>query len=185
LLLLALTYLWAELPGHRSPERRALAVVGAIAVIPLAIMLPLLGSGFGVRIGTEIRSPVGAGLAVVLPLLLGLVLRGVESWPLILAAVWVTVGTLLDKPIGFHLWSAIGAVGLVAGGIRDQSPRRINLGIAGFALAVILFYFSSVMDRLGRSASLVVGGGLFLAGAWGLERLRRRLMAQIPPEITS
>jgi hypothetical protein len=40
-----------------------------------------------------------------------------------------------------------------------------------------VFYFSSVMDRLGRAASLVGLGLLFLGGGWVLERARRRLVA--------
>jgi hypothetical protein len=43
---------------------------------------------------------------------------------------------------------------------------------------VIAFYFSEVMDKLGRSASLVGLGLLFLAGGWALERLRRQLVLQ-------
>ncbi len=40
----------------------------------------------------------------------------------------------------------------------------INLGSAGFAATVLWFYFSSVMDKLGRSFSLIALGLLFLAG---------------------
>jgi len=35
------------------------------------------------------------------------------------------------------------------------------------------------MDRLGRSASLVGLGLLFLGGGWALERTRRRLVASV------
>jgi uncharacterized membrane protein len=51
--------------------------------------------------------------------------------------------------------------------------------MAGFAITVLTFYFSSVMDMLGRSASLIGLGLLFLAGGWGLEKMRRRLVAQV------
>jgi hypothetical protein len=34
------------------------------------------------------------------------------------------------------------------------------------------------MDKLGRSASLVGLGVLFLGGGWALERVRRRLVEQ-------
>jgi hypothetical protein len=50
------------------------------------------------------------------------------------------------------------------------------MGAAFFAATVLTFYFSEVMDKLGRSASLVGLGVLFLAGGWGLERLRRQLV---------
>ncbi len=34
------------------------------------------------------------------------------------------------------------------------------------------------MDKLGRSASLIGLGVLFLAGGWALEQMRRRLVLQ-------
>ena len=61
-------------------------------------------------------------------------------------------------------------------GIRETRAERINLGIVGFALTVLSFYFAKVMDKLERSGSLVLLGILFLAGGWALERTRRRLI---------
>jgi hypothetical protein len=54
----------------------------------------------------------------------------------------------------------------------------VNMGAAFFAATVVAFYFSEVMGKLGRSASLIGLGLLFLAGGWALERLRRRLVLQ-------
>ena len=51
--------------------------------------------------------------------------------------------------------------------------------MAGFALTVTVFYFSDVMDRLGRSASLIGMGLLFLGGGYLLEQTRRRLLARV------
>jgi uncharacterized membrane protein len=76
----------------------------------------------------------------------------------------------------------VGAVGLAAWGIHEARPARINLGIAGFAITVLSFYFSNVMDQLSRSGSLMALGILFLGGGCLLERTRRRLIAQIRPE---
>jgi hypothetical protein len=50
------------------------------------------------------------------------------------------------------------------------------MGAVIFAATVLAFYFSQVMDKLGRSLSLVGLGILFLAGGWALDRLRRRLV---------
>jgi hypothetical protein len=47
-----------------------------------------------------------------------------------------------------------------------------------FAATVLTFYSSQVMDKLGRSASLIGLGVLFLAGGWMLERARRRLVVR-------
>jgi hypothetical protein len=38
------------------------------------------------------------------------------------------------------------------------------------------------MDKMGRSASLIGLGVLFLGGGWALERTRRRLIAHMQPE---
>ena len=68
---------------------------------------------------------------------------------------------------------------MVGWGLLEQRRERINLGVAGFALTVIIFYFSDVMDKLGRSASLIGLGALFLFGGWVLERTRRQLVARV------
>ena len=49
--------------------------------------------------------------------------------------------------------------------------------MAGFALTIVFFFFSSVMDKLGRSASLMTLGVLFVGGGWYGEKLRRKLVA--------
>jgi uncharacterized membrane protein len=64
-------------------------------------------------------------------------------------------------------------------GVRQNSRALINLGVLGFALTVLWFYFSDVMGKLGRSFSLMLLGVIFLGGGWLLERLRRRLVAQV------
>jgi hypothetical protein len=68
---------------------------------------------------------------------------------------------------------------MTAWGIGEYRTERVNLGMAGFALTIICFYFSSVMDKLGRAASLIVLGVAFLAGAWYWEKLRRKLVARV------
>jgi len=50
------------------------------------------------------------------------------------------------------------------------------LGIIGFAITVIWFYFSDIFDKLdARWADRL--GILFLAGGWALEKTRRRIVA--------
>jgi hypothetical protein len=55
----------------------------------------------------------------------------------------------------------------------------------GFAIAVGWFYFSDLMDKLGRSLGLIGLGILFLAGGWALERARRRLVTGMKKADTS
>ena len=92
------------------------------------------------------------------------------------------VGLLDDRDVfqnvGLHALCALASVGLVVWGLQENRRERINLGVAGFALTIVVFYFSSVMDKLGRSASLVGFGLLFLLGGWQLEQLRRKLVAR-------
>lgn len=183
LLLLALTYLAAD--GERADFaglRRALVWAGAVAVLPLGIILPMV-----VHAAPPILHPLPAALAATGwlgaiggPLAVAVLLRGRDAAPLIAAALWVGwAGTLEVLPdVVTYLWAAIGAVGLVAWGLRDGHATRVNLGTAGFALALLAFYFSEVMDRLGRSMSLVGLGVLLLAGGSLLERARRRFVVQ-------
>ena len=63
-------------------------------------------------------------------------------------------------------------------GVQEARRERINMGSAIFAATVLAFYFSEVMTKLGRSASLAGLGILFLAGGWALERTRRHLVLQ-------
>jgi hypothetical protein len=55
----------------------------------------------------------------------------------------------------------------------------VNYGVVAFAATVMWFYFSSVMDKLGRSLGLIMLGVLFLAGGWALERTRRKLISSL------
>ncbi len=106
--------------------------------------------------------------------------RGVPAAVLSLGA-WAATGPLLGAGRGVvpYLWSAVLCLGLIAWGVVERRTERINLGVAGFALTVLIFYFSGIMDRLGRSVSLVGLGLLFLGGGWALEQGRRRLVARV------
>lgn len=199
LLLLALTYVSALSPGKNSKERIALVWLGGIALIPFALW------AFAVRSEnlwmwrrlpetSTLTQATGWMLALGVPLLLAAYLRGKNSWINVVAAVWVLlIGTLHPvnaawrdslfsfswDSLGKYILAGIGSLGLVAWGFVEKRSERINLGIAGFAVTVGVFYFSNVMDKLGRSASLVGIGILFLFGGWVLERVRRRLLVEM------
>lgn len=197
ILLLALTYLTARTAERSGAIRRALTVIGAIYLIPGTFLV--LFSSYGFWAGRESLLPVslkvlGWTAALGLPLLLALWLRGRAAWMNVVAAGWVAVlGTVTlrrvtgNEPlllyawhqVGPYIWCALGSVGLVAWGLYEARRERINLGVAGFALTVLVFYFSDVMDKLGRAASLIGLGALFLLGGWMLEKTRRRLVARI------
>lgn len=87
--------------------------------------------------------------------------------------------THTEPNLAAHALVAAFAIYFCWWGIRLVSKALANLGIAGFGLTVIWFYFSSIYDALGRSLGLIGLGILFLAGGWALERFRRRILATI------
>ena len=186
LLLLSLCYLAAPTgPGPVAPARRVLLWLGGLGLLPAGLLwllfthsaprtaalpLPLALGGWAVALGT--------------PLLLGLRLRGRRTWPLAVAIGWLLSGLAMAwgthqyAGVFTYLWWAVGGLLLVAWGVMDGRSERVNLGAALIALDLLAFYISQVMYSLGRSASLIGLGVLFLGGGWGLELLRRRFVAR-------
>jgi uncharacterized membrane protein len=195
-LLLAITYLSALLPGKDAPARHALVWIGSLALLPATfavIASDALNSGSSSAL-PENMFIVGWVAALGLPLALAWWLRGSAVWKNLLAAVWVMLLHATGPPrfvtnehalppswqeLGPYGLSALGALGLIAWGLHEARKEHINLGVAGFALTVLFFYFSTVMDKLGRSASLIGLGVLFLLGGWLLEKTRRHLVARL------
>jgi hypothetical protein len=152
--------------------QQLLSVLGAVALLPAAIITAVAGNG----------AIWSAAWFLALPLLFAFAVRRTAAWPMLAWLVWVVVQAALsieDMTLVAHAWAALASVALAAWGIADLRKDRVNLGIAGFALTVLFFYFSRVMDSMDRSLSLILLGVLFLAGGWQLERLRRRLMVRI------
>jgi hypothetical protein len=82
-----------------------------------------------------------------------------------------------SKPnLAAHALVAAFAVFIIWWGVRQLSQALVNLGIVGFAITVIWFYFSDIFDKVGRSLGLIGLGILFLAGGWALEKTRRKLV---------
>jgi uncharacterized membrane protein len=181
LLLISITYLSARTRDRATPSRKALVWMGAITILPCTIALAAEYEMW--RTTTEAHSgsliAVGYLLAYGLPLALAYFLRGKDVWANFVAAAWVALLGVIGRThnVGVYAWCAVGAAGMVAWGVREGRSERINIGMIGFALTLMFFYFSEVMDKLDRSASLIGFGLLFLAGGWALEKMRRRLVA--------
>jgi uncharacterized membrane protein len=182
---LALAYAAAVTPAHDAAWRRAIALLGALALVPVGVLLPFEP---GLRPGTDAAggSLVAAAwvAAVVLPLLAGVWLRGWAAWPLLLAAAFVLAIVQLDRGdqvqvILIHVLYAAAAAGLVWWGVDERHRLRINLGVLGFALNVLAFYYGSVLDKLDRALGLIGLGMLFIVGGWLLEQARRRLVDRL------
>jgi uncharacterized membrane protein len=90
--------------------------------------------------------------------------------------------TYSEPSVASYALVAATAAFLAWWGVRERSKVVVNYGIGSFALAVMWFYFSSVMDKLGRSLGLIALGVLFLAGGWLLEKMRRRLVGSFAEE---
>jgi uncharacterized membrane protein len=191
LLLLSLTYLSARTSKHESVERKAISIMGGLSLLPCAIIAVLTRGEHSyaqTQIGSSLIIPAWL-VALGAPLGLALILRGREAWMNAVSAIWVlSLGFVAPHRsflwndwdvVGFYIWAAIGAAGLIAWGITELRRERINLGVAAFAITALFFYFSNVMDKLGRAESLVGIGVLFLFGGWGLERLRRLLVSRV------
>jgi len=177
---LSVTYLTARRTAKDSVFRKALGWLGCIALLPAAA---LLSAESWTRSAPFASGTLGWFIALLGPLAVAVWLRGREAIWNACAIPWIVALAAMnhggESTLPAYAWCAIGAVGLAAWGIRDSRAERINLGIAGFFITVLAFYFSSVMDKFGRSVSLMGLGVLFLAGGWLLEKTRRRLIAQI------
>ena len=180
--LLSLAYVAAVAPGREHTWRHALAVLGAIVLVPVACALPM-SPGIGPRTNVASAGAIAGlwGVALGLPLLAGFWLRGRAAWPLLLAAALSVAvvqigGGSRGELLMVHLLYASAAVGLVWWGVREQHALRVNLGVLAFALNVLVFYYGSLLDKFGRSLGLIGLGLLFVGGGWWLERIRRRLV---------
>jgi MFS family permease len=186
ILLAAICYLSVRMPGAGSREnhaRVALAWIGGLALFPATLAVALERHTYGRMTPTDpALLTIGWICAILLPLAFAYLFRRNAAWMNLLAAIWV-VGLNFAAEAQFEIllyaWCAIGSAAMVAWGIHEFRAERINLGMAGFALTIVFFFFSSVMDKLGRSASLMALGILFVAGGWYWEKLRRQLVSRL------
>ena len=178
LLALSLVYLGVTRRTGNDPVRRGLAWIGGLGVLPFGAACAVSSS----RMPEDPWLTGAWAAALLIPLSAAFLLRGAEALTAGIAVGWTAVLVLirsLNTDIAAYLWVGLGAAGLVAWGLQEWRPERIHLGIAAFGADVLLYYFSNVMDKLERSASLIGLGMLFLGGGWLLERTRRGLIARL------
>jgi uncharacterized membrane protein len=189
--LLALAYLTVPVRGPESAWR-AVRTLGVIALLPAALDLAesvrwLNSSGVSLRLLVAAWT-----IALAVPFAVAAWSAPERSWRWAAAAAWTLLfvglvrfrapaASAYHANLGFepYLWAGGGCCGLALWGVADRRPERVNLAVLGFAVTVLFFYFDSVMDKIGRSASLLGLGILFLAGGYALERVRRRMMARV------
>lgn len=197
----AAAFMVSFLHARRRVLRGVLFGVGGVA---LAVCVGGLSSGWGYSQSQPVL-PVGlrmAAYAVMLPVIAGVFLYHRTS----VVPVGVVLGLVLALPwLQTTVWrqndfihgrvmtheASLLAYALVAGtagflawwGVKERARALVNYGVLAFGVVVGWFYFSSLMDKLGRSLGLIGLGVLFLAGGWLLERLRRRLVGEIGPVV--
>ena len=187
--ILALTYLTVPAASFRDAFRKSLHGIGGIAFIPACItMIFMRGeehywSSYRPHLTTAMMLS-GWLLALGLPLLFAIWLRRSGAIYNALAAAWILTLSRMDyhndtTELAIYGWCGLAAIGLIAWGLREAQKNYINVGVTGFALTVTFFYFSSVMDKLGRSLALITGGALFLVGGYLLEKVRRKLVGHL------
>lgn len=185
LFLMSVVYFTAAGADNPAGARRVLLWIGGVSLPVTALALAAAG-GDAVRggRGPSVPLPViqwvlGWTVALVAPWFVAAWLRRTPAWTHVLAVLWVVAELNIRARFdtwSLYAWWSIGAVALAAWGVRDGRAERVNMAAAIFATTVLAFYSSQVMDKLGRSASLVGFGVLFLAGGWALELVRRRLV---------
>jgi hypothetical protein len=184
--LLALAYFTAARPGRPALDRTVLVRLGGVTLPFAALVLAFGSRNYGDAFAGAQALPrelyaLGWTTALALPLILAVGLRRRAAWPNVLAMLWVLVLLNLHALTGelsLYAWWAAGGIAMAAWGVSDGRVERINMGSAIFAATIVAFYFSTVMDKVGRSASLIGLGLLFLAGGWAIERVRRRLVSR-------
>ena len=186
LLLLAILYVSTSPQEPNRYLRLGLRWVGGLALLPLIVSV-VATSEFRFWHYSPLPSSLrifGIAAAYLPSIALAVLVRKRRAIPILLSALWVVVLSVLDHHQStqpnpwIYAWVALGACAFCYWGIQENSKAFINWGCAIFALDVITFYFSDVLDKLGRSMGLILLGAIFLAGGWVLNRLRTDLIAR-------
>ena len=82
----------------------------------------------------------------------------------------------------FNLVMLGGVLALIAAGYRWNRAYLINIAVAIFAITLFTRYFEFGFDLLDQSLAFIVAGVILLAGGFGMEYLRRRLVRRIRQE---
>jgi uncharacterized membrane protein len=155
--------------------------IGRIAVLPAVIGVSLNREWFLKDPNSDPLAALGWIVALAIPLSFALYYRRCRAWIDALACLWIVLLSFSGQTghgVLTYAWCAIGSIGMIFWGITENASDRVNTGMIGFALTIFCFFFSSVMDKLGRSMSLMVLGLLFLGGGWYWEKVRRQLVRQ-------
>ena len=190
LLLLAVLYMSVPQSESNRALRTGLMWAGCLCFFPLLVLVPETGPFSGYRYsGMQTSLPgsmkaIGYGIAYAPALAIAAAVRKKGSLGVFASAAWIAILAAISRARGnwddpwIYIWAGFGACGLCFWGVQANRKLFINFGIVLFALTVIAFYFSEVLDKFGRSMGLILLGVVFLAGGWVLHRLRSELLAR-------
>ena len=82
----------------------------------------------------------------------------------------------------FNILMLAGVLAMIAAGYRWNRAWPINLAIVIFSITLFTRYFEFGFGLLGQSVAFIVAGIILLAGGFGMEYLRRRLVGRIRRE---
>lgn len=82
----------------------------------------------------------------------------------------------------FNLVMLAGVLAMIAAGYRWNRAWPINLAVTIFSITLFTRYFEFGFGLLGQSLAFIVAGVILLAGGFGMEYLRRRLVGRIRRE---
>jgi uncharacterized membrane protein len=196
LMVIGAVYLAAFL---HSRKRAVFGILFAVGAVVLPVAVALLSDGWGDFFGRQIQFVPGSYQFVAFAIIVLVIFLGaLVDWRSVAPAFVVTIVAYAlpwaqktvpeqfsprihhtEPTILAYAMVAAAAIFLVWWGVKTSAKALVNYGMAAFAATVVWFYFSSVMDKLGRSLGLITLGVLFLAGGWLLERTRRRLVSGI------
>lgn len=191
-LLLSIFYLTTTPKEHNRYLRLGIIWIGALAIIPTMCAVIFSADSADlvwyrrlhpseVPIGLQI---FGFAVAYLPVLLLAVITRKKQAIATFGAAAWIFFLSIIsnyrnvDSNPLLYLWVALGACAFCYWGVQENRKLFINYGTTIFAIDLIAFYFSNVLDKLGRSMGLILLGVIFLAGGWVLNRLRTDLIAR-------
>ena len=107
----------------------------------------------------------------------------VGAMALIAAAMWLGLAFGSDWLWWvFNLVMLAGVLAMIAAGYRWNRAWLVNLALPIFAITLFTRYFEFGLSLLGQSVAFIVAGVILLAGGFGLEYLRRRLVGRIRRE---
>ena len=168
--ILSFNFLWDELGGYgfsfAELSTEYWLTVG-IASLAAAVMVGVAGWRDAGRRSGQIWWEAGALASMGLTaaaMWLGLAFGGQWLW-------WV-----------FNLVMLTGVLAMIAAGYRWNRAWPINLAVAIFSITLFTRYFEFGFGLLGQSVAFIVAGIILLAGGFGMEYLRRRLVGRIRQE---